>query len=150
MVLIHAKNDTRTSVCILSNKVRKCKAGYVWGYKSSYFKGYTCKWSLIMRHWAHSCLVFCLTFLFIDFFLFFVLCSEGDRMNPQSGFYLNMFLTLNSNPLIWNKLWCSLLHLKGQTFFQKRKKNTWKPNVVLSEFLIMYSFGDFKFVPLYF
>lgn len=36
-------------------------------------------------------------------------------------------------------------------FFQKKEeKKTRKPNVVLSEFLIMYSFGDFKFVPLYF
>lgn len=36
-------------------------------------------------------------------------------------------------------------------FFSKNnKKKGQKPNVVLSDFLIMYSFGDFKFVPLYF
>lgn len=69
-----------------------------------------------MRYWAHSCPVFHLTFLFIDVFFCAVrgpmydvcaawlVCSEGDRMTPQSGFYLNMFLTLNSNPLIGSKL----------------------------------------------
>lgn len=35
-------------------------------------------------------------------------------------------------------------------FSPKRKEKRQKPNVVLSDFLIMYSFGDFKFVPLYF
>lgn len=35
-------------------------------------------------------------------------------------------------------------------FFKKQQKKGQKPNVVLSDFLIMYSFGDFKFVPLYF
>lgn len=53
-------------------------------------------------------------------------------MTPQSGFYLNLFLTLNSTPLIGNKRGCSLLHLKGQWFvffcffFQKttKKKRT--------------------------
>lgn len=43
-----------------------------------------------------------------------------------------------------------LITLKGTDVFSKKKKKTRKPNVVLSEFLIMYSFGDFKFVPLYF
>lgn len=46
-----------------------------------------------------------------------LVCYEGDRMTPQSGFYLNLFLTLNSTPLIGNKRGCSLLHLKGQCFF---------------------------------
>lgn len=48
-----------------------------------------------------------------------------------------------------------LADLKGHVhfffFFPKReKKKRQKPNMVLSDFLIMYSFGDFKFVPLYF
>lgn len=56
-----------------------------------------------------------------------LVCYEGDRMTPQSGFYLNLFLTLNSTPLIGNKRGCSLLHLKGQWgffcfFFQKTTK----------------------------
>lgn len=37
-----------------------------------------------------------------------------------------------------------------QKMYLKKKKKTWQPNVVLSEFLIMYSFGDFKFDSLYF
>lgn len=67
---------------------------------------------------AHSSLTFCLTFLLLIYFL----RSEGDRINPQSGFYLNMFLTLNWNPLIENKVRRSLIRLKGQMFFTKEGK----------------------------
>lgn len=55
-----------------------------------------------------------------------LVCYEGDRMTPQSGFYLNLFLTLNSTPLIGNKRGCSLLHLKGQWFFLFFSKNNKK------------------------
>lgn len=92
-----------------------------------------------MKCWAQCCLGFNLTFLLlIHIFLCctwanvqcctaWLVCYEGDRMTPQSGFYLNLFLTLNSTPLIGNKRGCSLLHLKGQWgfflfFFQKTTK----------------------------
>jgi len=129
----------------------------------------------MLNYWAHFCLVSCLTFLFIDLFSFVLCCTranvhhrtawfvcyEGDGMTPQSGFYLKLFfLTLNSNPLIGNKLQSSLVQLKGRYVFfvlfffskkgkKEKKKKRQEPNV-LSEFLIMYSFGDFKSVPLYF
>jgi len=41
--------------------------------------------------------------------------------------------------------------MKGTIFFYKKEKKANKnnQNVVFSEFLIMYSFCDFKFVPFY-
>lgn len=89
----------------------------------------------MMERRARSRLVFCLTFLFI--FNFLVLfkgpthtrrCTawsvrcEGDRMTPQSGFYLNLFLTLNSTPLIGNNFDVPYSSRRDVTFFQKRKK----------------------------
>lgn len=89
----------------------------------------------------------CLTFLFIDDCWVF-LCSEGDKSNPRFGFYLNMFLTLNSNLL--SEINFDVPYAPRDSRFFKKKKKDMIPNVVFSEFLIMYSFGDFKFVSLYF
>lgn len=66
-------------------------------------------------------------------------------MNLKSGVYLKSFATLNSKPSIDDRR--SFSQSKGQTFFHKWKKKTmW----CSSEFLKLYSFGDFKFIPLYF
>lgn len=64
----------------------------------------------------------CLTFLFIDDCCF--LCSEGDRSNPQFGFYLNMFLTLNSNLLSEINFDVPYYAPRDSRFFKKRRKKT--------------------------
>ena len=42
--------------------------------------------------------------------------------DSRSGFYLNMFLTLNSNPLIGSKTLTFLITRKGTDVFSKKKK----------------------------
>ena len=51
---------------------------------------------------------------------------------------------------VWFVVLFLFFSLKKKKEKLKKNKKIQKPNVVLSEFLIMYSFGDFKFVPLYF
>lgn len=114
-------------------------------------KCYSCNGFLTMRHLAHSRLVISVLHSFLLMIVvFFVLWRWQVESTVRVLFKHVSYTELKS--VIWNKLWCSLLCSKGQSFFQKkrRKKKTWKPNVVFSEFLIMYSFGDLKFVSLYF
>lgn len=61
-----------------------------------------------------------------------------------------MFLTLNSNLLSEINFDVPYYAPRDSGFFKKEEKKDMIPNVVFSEFLIMYSFGDFKFVSLYF
>lgn len=131
---------------------------YVQGYKEKntqknppLLKCYSCNGFLTMRHLAHSRLVISVLHSFLLMIVvFFVLWRWQVESTVRVLFKHVSYTELKS--VIWNKLWCSLLCSKGQSFFQKkrRKKKTWKPNVVFSEFLIMYSFGDLKFVSLYF
>lgn len=62
----------------------------------------------------------CLTFLFIDDCCFFVLWRWQVESTVRVLFKHVSYTELKS--VIWNKLWCSLLCSKGQSFFQKKKK----------------------------